>query len=125
MTREHNTPLDEHPIREALGLYGLERIKRYGMDDGLSWVLVPLLGFTIAGCALAGIVYGLMTPEKWNARYNAGHPSEGAAGSTSWLTIGAIVLALLVGSTVLMASIAFSFQRYFENQVEEGRLMSQ
>jgi hypothetical protein len=26
---------------------------------------------------------------------------------------------------VLMASIAFSFQRYFEHQVEEGRKMSQ
>jgi len=113
------------PIPTALGLYGLERVQRYGMDDGLSWVLVPLLGFTIAGCALAGIVYGLMTPEKWNARYNAGRSSEGTAGNTNWLTIGAIMLALLVGSTVLMASIAFSFQRYFENQVEEGRLMSQ
>ncbi|VTU26970.1 hypothetical protein SRS16CHR_03967 [Variovorax sp. SRS16] len=113
------------PIPTALGLYGLERVKQFGMDDGLSWVLIPLLGFTIAGCALTAIVYGLMTPEKWNARYNAGQPLESAAGSTNWLTIGAIVLALMIGSTVLMASIAFSFQRYFENQVEEGRLMSQ
>jgi len=35
------------------------------------------------------------------------------------------VCSLLIGSTVLMASIAFSFQRYFEHQVEEGRKISQ
>ena len=48
-----------------------------------------------------------------------------AAGDTNWLTIGAVVLALLFGSTILMASIAFSFQRYFEHEVEAGRKMSQ
>jgi hypothetical protein len=31
----------------------------------------------------------------------------------------------MVGAGVLMASIAFSFQRYFEYQVEEGRRISQ
>jgi len=111
------------PIPTLLGVYGLQRVHLYGLDDFWSWVLIPLLGFTMAGCALTGIVYGLMTPEKWNARYNAGRSdaATGTAGNTSWLTIGAVVLALLFGSTVLMASIAFSFQRYFENQVEEGR----
>ncbi|MEJ8849091.1 hypothetical protein [Variovorax rhizosphaerae] len=113
------------PIPTALGVYGLERARMYGMDDAWSWVLVPLLGFTIAGCALTAIVYGLMTPEKWNARYNAGAPLDAPQGRTQWLTIGAVVLALLFGSTILMASIAFSFQRYFEYQVEEGRKISQ
>jgi len=113
------------PIPTALGLYGIERVRLYGLDDAWSWVLVPLLGFTIAGCALTAIVYGLMTPEKWNARYNANAPLDAAPGRTRWLTIGAVVMALLIGSTVLMASIVFSFQRYFEYQVEEGRKMSQ
>ncbi|SEA36544.1 hypothetical protein [Variovorax sp. YR216] len=115
------------PIPTALGLYGIERARTYGLDDGLSWVLIPLLGFTVSGCALTAIVYGLMTPEKWNARYNAGAASdaESTAGSSSWLTIGAIVLALVVGSTVLMASLAFSFQHYFEHEIEAGRRISQ
>ncbi|MEJ8854128.1 hypothetical protein WKW79_06095 [Variovorax robiniae] len=113
------------PIPTALGVYGLERARMYGLDDAWSWVLVPLLGFTIAGCALTAIIYGLMTPEKWNARYNAGAPLDAPQGRTQWLTIGAVVLALLFGSTILMASIAFSFQRYFEYQVEEGRKISQ
>ena len=75
--------------------------------------------------ALTAIVYGLTTPEKWNARFNAAAPADAAPGRTGWVTIGAVVISLLIGSTVLMASIAFSFQRYFEHQVEEGRRISQ
>lgn len=113
------------PIPTALGLYGIERAREFGLDDGLSWVLIPFLGFTIAGCALTAIVYGLMTPEKWNARHNPQGAPDAPPGRTGWLTIGAVVVSLFIGATVLMASIAFSFQRYFEHQVEEGRRMSQ
>ncbi|RZI74084.1 MAG: TM2 domain-containing protein [Pseudomonas sp.] len=113
------------PIPTALGVYGIERARAYGLDDGLSWVLIPLVGFTIAACALTAIVYGLMAPEKWNARFNAGAAPDAPPGRTGWLTIGAVVVALLIGTTVLMSSIVFSFQRYFEHQVEEGRKISQ
>ncbi len=113
------------PIPTALGLYGIERVKQYGLDDHWSWVLVPFLGFTIAGCALTAIVYGLSSPEKWNARHNPQAAPDAPAGGTAWITIGAIVLALLVGTTALMASLAFSLQRYFEYQIEEGRKISQ
>jgi hypothetical protein len=113
------------PIPTALGLYGIQRVQQLGQDDALSWVLVPLLGFTIAGCALRGIVYGLMTAEQWNARFNPGAASDAAPGQTRWLTIGAIVFSLLIGTTILMASIVFSFQRYFEYQIEEARKISQ
>lgn len=113
------------PIPTALGLYGIERVQQNGLDDQWSWVLIPLLGFTIAGCALNAIVYGLMTPEKWNARFNPLAPLDSAPGSTNWFTIGAIALALLLGTTALISSIAFSFQRYFEYQVEQARKISQ
>jgi len=113
------------PIPTALGLYGIQRVQALGLDDQLSWVLIPLLGFTVAGCALTAIVFGLMTRESWNARHNPGAPELAPAGGTSWLTIAAVVFALLFGTTVLMASIVFSFQRYFEYQVEEGRRISQ
>lgn len=113
------------PIPTALGLYGIERVQAYGQDDTLSWLLIPLLGFTIAGCALTAIIFALMTPEKWNARYNPGLPADAKQGATHWGTIFAIVVALMVGTGVLMASIAFSFQRYFEYQIEEGRRISQ
>lgn len=113
------------PVPTLLGIYGIARIERYGLDDVASWILVPLLGFTIAGCALTAIVYGLATREKWNARFNPGAPEDAPAGGTSWYTIGAIVVSLMIGTAVLMASIAYSFQRYFEYQVEEGRRISQ
>lgn len=113
------------PIPTAFGLYGIERVQRHGVDDLWSWLLIPLLGFTIAGCALQAIVYGLATRERWNALHNPGMPAEHPAGGTNWATIGAVVLALFVGTGVLMASIAFSFQRYFEYQVEQGLKISQ
>ena len=113
------------PIPTALGLYGIERVRLHGLDDQWSWMLIPLLGFTVAGCALVAIVYGLMTPEKWNARFNKTAAPDASPGQTNWFTIGAIVVSLLIGTTVLMASIVFSFQRYFEHQVEEGRKISQ
>ena len=113
------------PIPTALGLYGIQRVQQFGQDDQLSWLLVPLLGFTIAGCCLTAIVYGLKTREEWNARFNAAAPEDAEAGGTRWLTIFAIAASLLLGAGVLMASIAFSFQRYFEHQVEEGRKISE
>ncbi len=113
------------PIPTALGIYGIQRVQAFGLDDQASWVLIPFLGFTIAACALTAIVYGLMSPDQWNARYNPQGPADAPAGRTGWLTIGAIVVSLLIGTTVLMASIAFSFQRYFEYQIEEARKISQ
>jgi hypothetical protein len=112
------------PIPTAIGLYGIQRMRQNGLDDPLSWLLIPMLGFTIAGCALMAIIYGLMDREKWNARFNPASAVDSAAGATNWFTIGAVVFSLMVGATVLMASIAFSFQRYFEYQVEEGHKIS-
>jgi hypothetical protein len=113
------------PIPTALGLYGLERVQQFGLDDTLSWVLIPLLGFTLAGSAMNAILYGLMPPEKWNAKFNPQADPLAPAGRTQWATIIGIVTALLLGTTVLMASLVFSFQRYFEYQIEAARQISQ
>ena len=113
------------PIPTALGIYGIQRVQQFGQDDHYSWMLIPLLGFTVAGCALRAILYGLMTPEKWNARFNPTAAPEAAPGRTNWFTIFAIAASLMIGTAVLMASIAFSFQRYFEYQIEEARKISQ
>ena len=113
------------PMPTALGLYGLERAQQFGLDDPLSWILIPLLGFTISGCALTAVVYALTSAEKWNAQFNPAALPDAAAGKTQWVTIGAIVLSLLIGTTVLISSIVFSFQHYFEFQIEEARKISQ
>jgi hypothetical protein len=106
------------PIPTLLGLYGVQRARDVGLEDTLSWALIPLLGLTIAGCALTAIVYGLMDTEKWNQRFNPSAGSEAEAGKTGWWTILGLATALLLGATVLMSTIAFSFQRYFEYQME-------
>ena len=113
-----------HPAMAALGWWGVERVRVHGQDDQLAWVLIPLLGFTLAGTALTAIYYGLMSPEKWNRLHNPAAP-DANGGNTNWLTMGAIVFALLFGTIALMSSIVFSFQRYFEYQVEEARKISQ
>lgn len=113
------------PVPTLLGIYGVLRMWNLGQDDVASWILVPVLGFTVAGCCLTAIVYGLKKPEEWNARFNPAQDPEADAGRTRWATIWAIVLSLMIGAAVLMASIAMSFQAYFTNQVEEGRKISE
>lgn len=114
-----------HPIPAALGWWGVERVLAYGQDDKLSWLLIPLLGMTIAASCLMAIVYALSDRDKWNRQFNPGLPPDAIAGGTNWLTIGALVMALLLGTVALMGSLAFGFQRYFEYQVEEARKISQ
>ncbi len=48
------------PIPTALGIYGVQRVQEFGLDDVTSWLLIPLAGFCFAGCALNAIVYALM-----------------------------------------------------------------
>jgi hypothetical protein len=112
-------------IPTLIGLYGVLRAREFGLDDQWSWALIPLLGLTIAGCALNAIVFGLMDVDQWNRRFNPGAPLDGINGRTNWFTIGALATSLFIGTTVLMATIAFSFQRYFEYQVEAAQQISQ
>jgi hypothetical protein len=113
------------PIPTLLGIWGLQRIQAYGLDDSLSWVLVPLLGFNFAASALVAIIYGLKTPEAWNQRFNPDLDPLSAGGQTHWGTIAAVVLSLMIGTGVLMASLAYSFQHFFEYQIEEAQKISQ
>lgn len=113
-----------HPVPTALGWYGVERVLAYGQDDKLSWVLIPLLGLSIAAACLTGIVYALADMDKWNGWFNT-HAATANAGGTNWLTVIALVLCLLTGTVAFMGSLAFGIQRYFEYQIEEARKISQ
>jgi hypothetical protein len=113
------------PVPTALGMYGVTRIQDFGVDDMASWWLVLPLGINIAGCALTAIFYALMSKEAWNQRFNPLEDPASKAGQTNWLTIAAVVLSLLVGTTALLSSLAYGFQRYFEYQIEEAQKISQ
>lgn len=106
------------------GVWGFSRVQEFGVEDPLSWWLFPIFGLTFASCCLNAIVYGLMTTEKWNAQFNPQFSQEDKAGATSWMTIFCIVLSLIIGASVLLSSIVYSFQRYFEVQIEEAHQIS-
>lgn len=111
-----------HPWPTLLGLYGVQRVLTYGQDDRLSWLLVPLLGGMLAYTMLMAIIYGLTPDERWNARFNThGAPPH----ESGWGVVIGVIAALMVGAGVLMATIAFSGQRFFEWQIEEARKISQ
>lgn len=103
-----------HPWPSLAGLYGVQRMDLLGQDDRLSWLLTPLFGVMLVNATLCAIVYGLRADEKWDAQHNPGLPAR----PNGWGAILAVVASLLIGGTCLMATIAFSAQRYFESQVE-------
>jgi TM2 domain-containing membrane protein YozV len=113
------------PIPTALGWWGVERVRALGQDDQLAWVLVPMLGVALAASCLTAVVYAVTPQDKWNAAHNPHLPADAPAGAGHALTIAVLVVAMLAGTTAFMASLAFSFQRYFEYQIEEANKISQ
>ena len=102
------------------GLVGVQRMLELGQDDRVAWLLLPLLGLMLSQGALCAIVYGLLPDERWDARHNPGV----APHTTGWGPVLGVIAALVVGATALMATIAFSSQRYFESQVEDARKLN-
>ncbi len=111
-----------HAIPTMAGLVGLMRMDQLGQDDKLAWLLIPIFGLMVAQAMLTAIIIGLTPDETWNARYN--HGVEPAP-QTRWAPIIGVITALMIGAGVLMATIAFSGQRFFEWQVDEARKISQ
>jgi hypothetical protein len=93
-----------------VGLYGLLRMRALGPEDAMSALLVPLIGVTLSLGMLAGVVAALTPDEKWDARHNPDLPGR----STGWGAVLAAAVGLFVGATVLLSTIAFTGQRYFE-----------
>ena len=110
-----------HPLPTLAGLVGVQRMLQRGQDDVLAWLLIPLLGLMLAQAMLFAILYGLTPDERWDARHNPGQSVH----STGWAPVLGVIAALLLGAGVLMATIAFSGQRYFEWQIEEAKKLSQ
>lgn len=109
-----------HPWPTLAGLIGVQRALELGQDDRLAWLLLPLLGLMLSQAALCAIVYGLTPDERWDARHN---PTSGTR-QTRWGPVLGVIAALMIGATALMATIAYSGQRFFEWQVDEARKIS-
>lgn len=103
-----------HPLPTALGLVGLHRHWHLGQDDRLSWLLLPLLGLSVSAAMLTAIVWALTPDERWDARHNPGRPGS----RTGWGPVLAAILGLLLGGGILMGTIAYAGQRFFEVQLQ-------
>jgi TM2 domain-containing membrane protein YozV len=73
-----------------------------GHAPNVFWVLLPLLVSAIVGFVEA-LVIGVTPDEKWDARHNAG---SGRTSNTSWVVALLLVATMLVGTTVLIGTIA-------------------
>jgi hypothetical protein len=110
-----------HPLPTLAGLHGVRRMLALGQDDHVAWALIPLLGLMLAQAMLCAILYGLTADARWDARHNPGWPAQ----ATRWGPVLGAIAGLMLGAGVLMATIAFSGQRYFEWQIEQARQISQ
>jgi len=106
-----------HLVPTALGWAGVIRMRQFGQDDTAAWLLIPLLGLMIAWGMLCAILYGLTPDEKWDARHNPGLPGA----RTGWGPVLGVIAALMVGSAVLMGTVAFSIQKLFEWELDPAR----
>jgi hypothetical protein len=102
-----------HALPTAAGLLGVLRMRALGQDDRVAWLLVPLLGLAVAQGMLHAIVYGLTPDERWDAQRNPGLPAH----ATRWAPVLGAIASLMVGGAVLMGTIAFAGQKFFEWQL--------
>ncbi len=102
-----------HPLPSLAGLLGVLRMRNLGQDDWLASLLIPVLGLMISQSMLMAIVCGLTSDDIWRDKHNPG----AAVVPTTWFPVLGVVLALLLGGTVLMGTVAFSGQRFFEWQL--------
>jgi hypothetical protein len=101
-----------HLLPTALGAVGVLRMRDLGQDDRLAWLLIPLLGLMISQGMLGAILHALTADEIWDRRHNPDH----AVHRTGWGAVMAAVVALALGGAVLMGTIAFGGQKFFEWQ---------
>jgi len=109
-----------YPLPTLLGLAGVQRMRAFGQDDRVAWVLIPVLGLTISIAMLTAIVYGLTPDDKWAARHNPGRPPQ----PTGWMPVLGVIVALLLGASVLMGTVAFGMQHFFEWQLEAAAVQN-
>lgn len=110
-----------YPLPTLAGLVGVARMANLGQDDRLSWLLIPWLGLTISAGMLCAMVLGLTRDAAWARRYVAAAAAADPQDEeppgivhTGWGPVLGVVLALMLGSGVLMGTIAFSIQKVFE-----------
>ncbi|XYJ09498.1 NINE protein [Telluria sp. B2] len=88
----------------SLPLAGLVYSQTEGSVDAFFALLPLLISYIVA--FIAALAIGLTPDEKWDARFN---PGSGRPTRSSWFLAVLLVATLMVGATVLIATIARLF----------------
>lgn len=110
-----------HLLATAAGLLGVASLILGVGSTALNWVFAVAGGTSLISAFLTAIVFGLRPDEKWDARYNA----HGSPTRSGWPVVILVILSLMIGTGLLMAGLAISFQTFFESQVEAAKALSQ
>ena len=99
-----------------IGIIGFLRVQQLGQDDRLAWLLTPIGGVMLTLACSMSIYYGLISDERWAARYNPG----GTVRATRWAPVIGVIVALLIGGIAMMSTLAYStefgYQAFFADQ---------
>ncbi len=99
-----------HAAASFIGILGVQRMLSLGVDDGPAIAMVPWLGLSLSAAMLAAIVFGLTPDERWAERQQPPAPVV----PTAWGPVLGVIVALMLGATSLMATVAFVAQHVFE-----------
>ncbi|QBY54837.1 TM2 domain-containing protein [Cupriavidus oxalaticus] len=110
-----------HLLGLLAGVVGIASMATDAGTPALNWTFAVAGGVSVISAFLGAIVYGLRPDDKWDARFNPhGKPTR-----SGWPVVILVILSLLIGTGLLMAGLAISFQTFFESQVEAARELSQ
>jgi len=85
------------------------------------WACAIIGGASVLAGFLSALVYGLRPDDKWDAQFNA----DGTPTRSGWPVVLLTILTLMIGTGLLMAGLAITFQTYFETQVQAAKALSQ
>jgi len=110
-----------HLLATLAGAIGIASLVTGAGSTALNWTFAVAGGTSVIAAFLTAIVFGLRPDDRWDARYNAhGKPTR-----SGWPVVILVILSLLIGTGLLMAGLAISFQTFFESQVEAAKALSQ
>ncbi|XQM36870.1 TM2 domain-containing protein [Cupriavidus sp. H19C3] len=110
-----------HLVATLAGVIGFTSLLAEAGNPILNWTFAVAGGASVISAFLTAIVFGLRPDDKWDARYNP----DGRPTRSGWPVVILIILSLMIGTGLLMAGLAISFQTFFESQVEAAKALSQ
>ena len=105
----------------VLGAVGVVVLWNSQRASGAGWVCAILGGASVLAGFLSALVYGLRPDDKWDAQFN----QDGQPTRSGWPVVILTILTLMIGTGLLMAGLAITFQTYFESQVQAAKELSQ